>query len=356
MTDTKLIINTNALAENYKTLNRPNTECAAVVKADGYGLGVHTVTKTFAKAGCKRFFVAHLSEAIAVRDFMKKNKVYVFHGIRKNEAKIFIENNIIPVINNFAELEIWSKAAKNLGKKLPLVVHIDTGMNRLGFSFSDLDNLYEKLSDIKGLFEIDFFMSHLACADDLTHEMNGVQLNKVNKIKDLFGGHKLSLANSSGIFLGSKFHFEILRPGIALYGGNPTPSKKNPMKNVINLTSRIMNIRTIDSKSTVGYGGEHSVSKGSKIATVPFGYADGYLRSSKKTFVAINGKRANVVGRVSMDMITVDVSNIDAVKSGDAVEIIGDNISIDELASSAGTISYEILTGLRKIRGTNEIS
>lgn len=346
--DNKLYIKLENIVKNYRIISRKasNSITAAVVKADAYGLGAIKVSQKLYDEGCRNFFVATLDEALEIRNNIKKNaEIYVFHGLREKQESIFTKNNIVPVLNTLEEIKRWNSFCYKNNKKLPAIIHVDTGMNRLGLNLSELNNIKSKISDLK----LDFVMSHMACADEKNNKKNKEQLKLFNKARKYFPGVKYSLANSPATFLDKCYHFDLVRPGSALYGVNPIHGLKNPMEHAIELYSKIIQIRTIDSEETVGYGATKALKKGSKIAVIPLGYADGYLRSlSNNGNCCIDGIMVPIVGRVSMDLIIIDVTKIPGSKLhiGKEVEVIGKNISIDEVAKKAGTIGYEVLTRL----------
>ena len=333
--DSILTINLSAIKDNYMHLkSRLNesdsrTKLASVVKANAYGLGAINIAPILKEAGCEDFFVANLDEAISLRKIIDTANIYVFHGIQKNQENIFVENNITPVINNLHQLNIWQNATKKRNERLKTILHFDSGMNRLGMSLEDAQKIIEQ--KITNDLDIKYIMSHLACADEKEHKQNQEQLDYFKQICRLLPKIKASFANSSGIFLGRDYHFDMARSGCALYGVNPTPALENPMKQVISLRSRILDIHVIDSRRAVGYGAACILPKGSKIATLPIGYADGFLRSlSNKGFCFVSGRKVPIIGRVSMDLITIDVSGVENINIGDEVEIIGDNILLDQ--------------------------
>ena len=328
-------ISKSRLQENYRTLKGQSkvADCSAVVKADGYGLGVHEVSSAFAEAGCKQFFVAHVTEGVELRKTLK-NKIYILHGVKSAEDAAECEqHNLIPVLNNKYQLQFWKKDK-------PAAVHFDTGMTRLGFDFSDAELLKD--------YTINLVMSHLIISEEPAHILNKRQLLEFENVAKLFPKAIKSLVNSSGVFLGNNYHFDLLRPGIGLYGGNPVTGR-NPMKNVVSLKCPILQIHHIKTEKNVGYSATYIARKGDIIATIECGYADILFRSlSNKGRTYINGRLAPMVGRVSMDLITVKINNIpeEFQKVGQMVEILGDNYTISDMAEDAGTIEYEILTKL----------
>ncbi|MDB2414856.1 alanine racemase [Rickettsiales bacterium] len=349
--DSTLTIHLDRISSNYSILSnisKAKSECAAAVKANAYGLGIKEVSLALKKSGCNKFFVATLDEAIELREILPEVDIYVLNGIGNKQNDIFGNYKLIPVLNSKEQINQWADYTKSICENLPSIIHVDTGINRLGISYKEFNQVIQQI-DINKSLNVKYIMSHLACADDPNHELNKLQLERVNKISHLFPDIKISLANSCGIFLGNDYHFDLLRPGISLYGGNPTPGYENPMEQVISLKSNILQIRKIDSSDRLGYGATANLPKGGLVAVIAIGYADGYQRSlSNKGKCFIDGKIVPILGRVSMDMSIIDVSSLpeNSLYQGKEVEIIGDNITIDDIASDAGTISYEILTQL----------
>ena len=345
-----LTINLGAIADNFRNLSSrlaPDCQAGAVVKANAYGLGFEEVSKTLAKAGCGHFFVADLKEGIALRKILKKADIFVFNGPERNSESAFDEHSLTPVLNTLGQIESWGAYASDRGG-LGGVIQIDTGMSRTGLDMAHVEQLADDVEKLGGI-DLKFLMSHLACADEPSHPLNARQLDEFSRARSLLGAPPASLANSSGIFLGPEYHFSLVRTGGALYGMNPTSNTSSPMDSVVKLEAPILQLRDVDSPMTVGYGASSRVEGLGRIATVAVGYADGYLRSlSNKGSAFVNGVRVPVVGRVSMDYITLDVSKIpeDKVRPGSVVELIGPYHSIDALAEEAGTLAYEILTGL----------
>ncbi|SLN47990.1 alanine racemase [Oceanibacterium hippocampi] len=360
-----LTIDLDAIARNYATLCDRATPArvAGVVKANGYGLGADRVASRLWKAGCRDFFVALPEEGIRLRRHFRRYppagpdggaeapRIHVLCPMIRGIEADLVAHDLIPVLNNPAELALWAAATARHGR-LPAALHLDTGMTRLGFIESELDMLSEK-PELAGALDIRFVMTHLACADLPEHPLNEEQRRLFSAMRDRLPAPlralPASFANSSGIFLGPAFHGEMVRPGVALYGVNPTPSRPNPMAQVVQLQGKIVQVHEIDRGRTVGYGAAHPVTRKARIATVPVGYADGYLRAlGGQGHCAVNGVRVPIVGRISMDLTTLDVSALPeaATPIGTPVELIGPTVSLDELAGNAGTIGYEILTGL----------
>ena len=344
-----LTIDLDAICDNWKALERRvgRADCGAVVKANAYGLGAKRIAPALYAAGCRHFFVAHLDEAIALRQrVVREAAVYVLHGPLPRTEAAFVEYDVIPVLNSLPQIGAWRTLARHLDRTLPALLQIDTGMARLGVSQGDLDTLSEG-NALHGI-DVLFLMSHLVSAEDPSCDINRSQLERFVRARSRFPHARATLANSSGIFLGDEYHFDLVRPGAALYGIAPTIARDNPMRAVIRLEARVIQLRTIDAGTSVGYGHRWTAQRRSRIATVAAGYADGYLRSSgNRGFVHIQGVRAPVVGTVSMDTLLVDVTDVAMpVHEGSLVELAGDNIGIDDLARAAGTIGYEVLTAL----------
>lgn len=348
-----LTIDLAAVAENRRRLAAlaPNGRCAAVVKADGYGLGAQMVAGALAADGCRDFFVAVADEAFALRPTLPDDaRLYVLGGlIGPGAAAAYAAAGIRPVLNDLGEIADWAALAARLGRSLPAAIHIDTGMRRLGLGPDALEILAIKAAELLRGVDVALWVSHLACAEDPADPLNAAQLTDFRAALARLPKAPASLANSSGVFLGAAWRFDLLRPGVALYGVNPTPGRDNPMLPTVRVDARVLQVRNVDSPMTVGYGAAHRVGRPSRIATVAAGYADGYLRSAGgRGVVCFNGAAAPVVGRVSMDLLTVDVGGLPdgAVKPGDWAQIIGPDIPVDAVAERAGTIGYEILTSL----------
>lgn len=347
---TTLTVDLDAVAANYALLRDKvaPAECAAVVKADAYGLGAERVAPALAARGCRVFFVAHLDEGLALRAVLPEVEIIVFNGAQPGAESYFPANRLIPVLNDLAAVDAWSKLARTRGAPQPAALHLDTGMSRLGLPAAEVDTLAADPARLDGV-EARWLMSHLACAEETDNPMSAAQRDAFDAARARLPTAPASLANSSGIFLGDDYHFDLVRPGAALYGVNPLPGQANPMSAAIRLEARILQVRDVDSPRTVGYGASHRIAGRTRIATVAVGYADGYLRSlSGRGSCCIGETRVPVVGRVSMDLITLDVSAVPPgiARPGAVVEIIGERTPVDAVAEAAGTIGYEILTGL----------
>ena len=345
-----LTVNLAAIAANWRKLRDmvAPAECAAVVKADAYGLGVDKVAPALEAAGCRLFYVAQLQEAIALRKILADAEIAVFDGVVSGSEHAFREHRLIPVLNSLAQIERWNAFASRTQQKLPAIIHVDTGLNRLGLQDNELDRLAaaaERLAGLKPLAVI----SHLACSDEHGNPMNARQLERFNRERLRLPSVQAGIAASSGIFLGTPYHLDQVRPGASLYGVAPFPGEPNPMAQVVELHAKILQVRDVDSAMTVGYGATYRPRRPSRIATVGVGYADGYFRTLGSTGEGyIEDHSASVVGRISMDLITLDVTDVPAglARPDARVELLGRHCTVDRLASQAGTIGYEILTGL----------
>jgi len=344
-----LEIDLAAIAENWRRLGArlaPPARAAAVVKADAYGLGMAQVAPALAKAGCTLFFVATLDEGLALRRMLPAVEIAVFNGLLPGTSGDFRQTRLVPVLNDLGQIAAWRDAADT--RALPAIIHIDTGMARLGLAPAEIARLGTAPQMLAGL-NLCAVLSHLACADEPAHPLNARQLAAFRSARAALPRAPASLAASSGIFLGPDYHFDIVRPGIALYGANPTPGQPNPMAQVVRLKGKILQVRDVDSAATVGYGAAHRMERAGRIATIAVGYADGWLRSSSHHGSAgIAGQRVPVIGRISMDLMTLDVTGIDPAltRPGDFVDLIDEQHGIDDVAAAAGTIAYEILTAL----------
>ena len=352
-----LTIDLKALAANWQFLSdkSPDAETAAVVKANAYGLGIDHVIPVLAEAGCKTFFVAMVEEGIRVRTSLPDARIFILNGIFSDTVATAIEHDLFPVLSSFDQISIWSAMAA--GK--PSAIHVDTGMNRLGLSVEEAEKLGGNASLIKKS-GVQVLMSHLACGDAPAHPQNSVQLGRFERIASHFNGLERSLANSAAILSNPDLHFDLTRPGIAIYGGEAVNDVPNPMKPVVTARTRILHIRSASKGEAVGYGATHVLERDTKIAICSAGYADGFHRATSGSgvplrdsspqggFGMIGKTRVPIIGRVSMDLTAFDVTGIDAaeLKNNRWIELFGHNILVDEAARSCGTIGYELLTGL----------
>ena len=345
-----LTIDLGAIFANHRALavKVMPTECAAVVKGDAYGCGLDQVTQTLVRAGCKTFFAAHLDEARRVRRLAPESVIYVLNGFPAGTGPAFMEVYARPVINSSVELAEWDHFVGSSGWRGGVGLHVDTGMNRLGLSIDETAAVAARMqSENHGLT---LLMSHFACADRPSHPLNDQQIRQFREIRTLFRGIPGSLANSSGIFLDQSAYCDMVRPGAALYGVNPTPGQPNPMKPVVELQCRVLQLRSVPRNATVGYGAAWTARRASRIAVIAAGYADGLLRAEAATErdVIVAGRRCRIVGRISMDLMAVDITELaeGAVRRGDLVTVIGGELGVDMVAAQAGTIGYEVLSSL----------
>src|SRR5215467_373053 len=349
-----LTIDLGAIAANWKMLASTTVpvECAAVVKGDGYGCGLEPVTRTLSREGCSTFFVADVAEGRRVRAVASDAAIYVLNGLIPGSAQAFAADYLRPVINGATELAEWDAFVATRNWRGGAALHVDTGMNRLGITPEEAVAIAPRLQSENHGFTL--VMSHLACAEIPDHPMNDRQIRLFREIRILYRGVASSLANSSGIFLGGGAYCDLVRPGVALYGVNPTPGKANPMRPVVELKGRVIQVRAVNKGESVGYGAAFTATRPSRVAIVALGYADGYLRSASAAKgkppaqVIIAGKRCPIAGRVSMDVLAVDVTDLadGTVRRGDLATLIGDGMSVDDVAAAMGTIGYEVLTHL----------
>ena len=349
-----LSIDLAVIASNWKRLAGMTVpvECAAVVKADAYGCGLEPVVRTLLAAGCKTFFVAESNEGRRVRAIAPSATIYVLNGVMPGAALGYADAALRPVINSTTELAEWDAFCAATHWRGGAALHVDTGMNRLGVSAEEAAALAPRLhSENHG---ISLLMSHLACADTPDHPMNDRQSRLFREIRIMFRGVPSSLANSAGIFLGGTTYCDLVRPGVALYGANPVVGKSNPMRPVLELKVRILQVRAVSRGDTVGYGAAWTAGRAGRVAIIAAGHGDGFLRSgtgSKSKHAAevvIAGRRCPVAGRISMDVTAVDVTDLPegSARRGDYATLIGDGMSVDDLAAGLGTVNYEVLTNL----------
>src|SRR5262245_32538729 len=349
-----LTIDLDAIIANWRKLEKAAVpaECAAVVKANAYGCGAAEVSRALANAGCRTFFVANVEEAAAVRAAAPQATVYSLGGFFQQTGEAYAKIDCKPVIGDLNELAEWDVFCRRSGWSGGAAIHIDTGMNRLGMTITEAQGIVPRIN--AGDHGITLVMSHLASAELLNSPANARQLAAFREIASVFSGVPASLANSSGVFLGAQFQFDLMRPGCALYGINPTPEADNPMQPVVELKARIVQLRNVERGDTVGYGGTWTARRPTRIAIVSAGYADGYFRAAsandgtRGAEVVVAGKRCPIAGRISMDLTAVDVTDLEknAVRRGHMATLIGEGITVDELAHHFGTIGYEVLTSL----------
>ena len=341
-----------ALQSNWKKLtaealaHSPATETGAAIKGEAYGLGMAPCAKALWAAGCRSFFVARPFEGAQLRDILPEALIFVLDGLYTGQADYYLQYELYPALISLDEAREW--ALEGRGK--PCAVHVDTGINRMGMTGQEFADVVA----MKDQLRIVMVMSHLACSDEPSHPLNAKQRDLFAKYRAMLPDVPASFANSSGIYLGDGYLYDLVRAGVALYGGNPLPGQPNPMKTVVTLQLKVMQTRIVKKGDTIGYGATWTAPRDSRIALLGAGYRDGIPRKlswsadkpAAQVFAA--GQRVFVVGRVSMDMMAIDVTDLSEVETqrGTLVEIFGPNISVDEAAGYAGTISYELLTHL----------
>ena len=351
----RLSIDLAALRRNWVALDQVSKGAltGACVKADGYGLGSVPVSRAFYQAGARFFFVATPDEGITVRNALPDDvHIFILSGLYPGAAPLYVGERLMPCLCSIPMLEEWLQACVASNEAHPAALHFDTGINRLGFRLNEA-SIVKRMIDSIG-YKPQMIMSHLACADTPNHEKNRTQLALFTSVLAQFPGTPASLANSAATMTSRDHHFQMVRPGIALYGGRAVAGRRTPMTRVVTLEAPILQVKEVKTGETVGYGAGHTVSRDSRIAVIAIGYADGFFRSQSGSNtrpggkVAIAGHYAPVVGRVSMDMIGVDITDIPVQPlPGDMVEILGPHISIDDMADVSNTIGYEVLTSLK---------
>jgi alanine racemase len=342
-----------AIAENYKILSNASgkAKCGAAVKANGYGCGVETVANILAREGCQQFFVADAIEGVRLRSVQNDAEIFILNGVFAETLPLIIEHNLIPVLNSLSQIKLWQQS----GSSQEFAVHIDTGMNRLGLRVNEAYNCLDDLKSVPKLI-----MSHFANADHPEDPKNAHQLEAFSALAKKYSGIEASMANSAATLSNTAAHFQLTRPGIAIYGGNPFSNLSNPMKPVVKAEAKIIDLREVLPDETVSYGGTFKAKETMRIAVCGVGYADGYPRNvsgqgvplreyvpnGAKGYIA--GEMINCIGRVTMDLTMFDVSHLprNSIKIGDWVELFGDQITLDNFAEQSGTVSYEILTGI----------
>lgn len=350
-----LTIDLDAFISNWRLLGkRAGTEAGAVVKADAYGIGIEPAVTALAKAGCKSFFVAHVSEAIRARKVAPDATIYVLNGLLPGAAETFAAHGLSPVLGSHEELLEWASFRQTGAQVRPAALHVDTAMNRLGLWPGEGLNLARERSGVIAAAGIGLVMSHFASSEVETDPANARQIAAFAEIAAALPEVPASLKNSSGHFLKDCPSYQLTRPGYALYGGNPTPGQPNPMKPVVGLEATIIQTREVEAGTQVGYNGRWTAKGKRKLATICLGYADGYPRNGSWTdtstggSVLVDGVSCPFVGSVSMDLIIIDVTDApaDAAKRGARVTLIGGPLDLETVGGGAKTIGYEILTSL----------
>lgn len=346
-------INLEALQHNYKLLQKKAGDhvcVAGVVKANAYGLGADDVSRALIQCGCDKFFVANLTEALALRAISDDIAIYVLNGFHEADGMQYIDHNIIPVIDDLSVLAAYQALAMNREMTLTVGIHVNTGMMRLGMDADDVLQIAKSPALLSGL-DLNLVISHLACADDKDHDLNAKQLERFKSVRAAFPDCAAALANSSGIFLGNDYHFDMVRPGMAVYGLNPTPyAIENPMKRVIDVHIPMVGHHGMQAGDTLGYGATFTADKKTQVAVLGAGYADGIFRSlSNKGAFYYQGQKCPIIGRVSMDLTCVDISGLtdaDGLPLGALFEYIGPHQSPAVIGADAGSFDYEVITVL----------
>ena len=358
----RLTVDLDALADNYRLMRERSgtAQAAAVVKADAYGTGLEQAAQALAKAGCRTFFVAVPDEAVRLKRILPAMQVFVLSGIFDTEsAAVLAEAGAVPVLNSPDQISLWASYWKAHGSRRPCAIHVDTGMNRLGLSEAEALAFAERNGRDHAVTPI-LLVSHLACGDQPDHTLNRMQLSVFQRVRAAFGEIESSLANSAGVFLGPDYHFDLTRPGIALYGGEAVNEMPNPMRPVVKAEARILQIRRVKAGESVSYGASQVMARDSLVAVCGAGYADGWHRAGSGAGVplrqavgqgycgALNGRPVPVVGRVTMDLTMFDVTDVPDAELGRAgwIELFGGTVTLDNAARAAGTIGYELLTSL----------
>lgn len=351
----RLSVDLGAIAQNWRALDRvsPNALTAAVVKGDAYGCGLGPVSQALAEAGAQFFFVATPDEALELRAAAPDVHVFVLNGLYPGAAELYAHERLMPVLSSLPMLEEWLRYCTQHNQAFPAGLHFDTGMNRLGFRLNELSVIRAQIDELG--YQPQMVMSHFACADQPAHEKNRAQLALFQSLMTQFPGVPASLANSAGLMTSREHHFQLVRPGIALYGGRAVTGRRNPMAHVVTLEMPILQVKEAKTGETVGYGATYTLSRDSRLAILGIGYADGLFRalSGSNTHAggkaAIRGTVCPIVGRVSMDLVAVDITALgdNVPVPGELAEILGSHVSVDDQADAANTIGYEILTAMK---------
>lgn len=350
-----LTVDLGNLQRNWRELaaRASPAQCAAVVKADAYGLGAIPCARALWDAGCRSFFVALPQEGAELRNALPEATIFILDGLLPNLAPYYAKHRLVPALASLDEIAEWAGLSRASDRKLPAALHVDTGINRLGLAEPEVRAIADRPALLDGL-DIVLVMSHLACADEPDAEMNERQRRRFEHLRSLLPAAPASLANSPATLGPAVFAHDMVRPGVSLFGGNPFREGPNPMAPVVHLSAVLLQLRDVAAGETVGYGGIWRAEYASRIGVIGVGYRDGFPRALARPLskspprVYIAGHFAPIVGRISMDLITIDLTDVppEEARRGARVELLGDHVSIDDMARSAGTIPYEILTGL----------
>jgi len=346
VTEARLTLDLDALAANHAALRKRagDAELAPAVKADGYGLGAADVADRLWAEGARSFYVARLSEGVALRQALGDRDaiIYVLDGATSGSGDTLEGAGLIPVLNSLPQIEAWNAQARS--GRLKAALHVDTGMNRLGLRPEEVKVLVGATDRLKRL-DLDLVISHLACADTPESPMSARQLERFEAVTALLPNARRSLANSAGLFLGEAYRFDQARPGISLYGGGPEGVPHAEIRAVATVEAPILQVRVVPRGESVGYGAGWTAPDTTRVAIVAAGYADGVPRASHPNGQAwFDGARRRLLGRVSMDLLAIDITDCDAARPGAMVELFGPNLPIDDAATAAGTSAYELLT------------
>jgi alanine racemase len=328
-------------------------ECAGVVKADAYGLGAGPCARALWAAGCRSFFVAIPQEGAELRRELPEATIFVLDGLLPGLGDVYAGHQLVPALASLEEVAEWAGLARKSGRKLPAALHIDTGINRLGLAAREVQAIADRPDLLDGI-EVTLVMSHFACADEPDSPMNDHQRQRFDELRSVLPAAPASLANSPGTLHSEGFAYDMVRTGVALFGGNPFADRPNPMAPVAYLSGVLLQVRELAPGETVGYGATWRASRASRIGVLGVGYRDGFPRALSQPLsktpaqVYIAGHFAPIVGRISMDLMTIDLTDVppESARRGARVELLGDHVTIDDVARWAGTIPYEILTGL----------
>ena len=347
----RLTVRLGALAANYREARRRAGTAAAapVVKANAYGMGLPPVVHALSAAGADSFFVARLEEGIEVRALLPQARIFVLDGVAPGTAPALLMHRLTPVLNALDEIAEWSALARSQHRELDAALQIDTGMNRSGLSHAELSQLAPRVRQSLAGVNLVLVMSHLARADEPGHDTNSVQLARFRAALAMLPPAPASLAASAGIELGRDYLFDLVRPGLAVYGGNPIFSRPNPYRTVAGLTGRVLQLRHIDEGESVGYAATYTAARPTTLAVAAAGYADGLIRAlGARGRAAIGGVYVPYAGRISMDLLALDATDVPAaaLARGTEVEFMGDTVTLEELADAAGTIAHEVLASI----------
>ncbi len=350
--NTTLEIDLKSICHNFKKIKKKvSKDCivAATVKANAYGLGLKKVSQSLIRVKCKDFFVATLNEGIELRSYNESVNIFILNGLDSGKCSIYKKYKLTPVLNSIKQIREYESYQSRIKKPMNAIIHFDTGMSRLGLDENETKKLIKNKNKYLKKTNVMYIMSHLACGDNPRDKKNNEQLKMFKEISKSFKNIKMTLANSAGVLLGKKYHFDMVRPGISIYGGNAQKVEKNSYKQVIKLTAKLIQIRQIEKGSTVGYGATYKAKQKMIIGTVGLGYGDGLSRLfSNNMKCYYKKKEVNIIGRVSMDLITLDLSKFQKkdIKISNRIEIINNQNNINQICVNIGTIPYEILTSL----------